>query len=78
MVAQAEQVGEAADVVAGARGLVEDAVFAKGGDREVGTDGQSDPPADKQLRDLVVCRRHPWHVLVGLARPVELVDRLSR
>jgi hypothetical protein len=34
--AEAEQVGQAADVAAGGVGLVEDAVFADGGDRQVG------------------------------------------
>jgi hypothetical protein len=48
--AEAEQVGQAADVAAGGVGLVEDAVFADGGDRQVGADGQPDPAFAAFLR----------------------------
>lgn len=41
--AQVEQVGQAADVAAGGVGLVQDAILADRGDRQVGADRQPDP-----------------------------------
>jgi hypothetical protein len=49
--AEAQQVGQAADVATGGVGFVEDAVFPDGGDRQVGADSQPDPAA--VLHDLV-------------------------